>query len=219
VALLVASACGGSSDTAAPTTTTETVTGQCGASSGLPPCASDPTVGDPQALMGRKSGGFHYWDSPGQLNGAVVCVLHGSVAEEDLEFQMELSRITSGLIEFELLSSGEFDEVAQNFVDGSCDVITAASSALTQLMETQQPASQEWVIFYEGQGWFDRFVPTTTVAPTTTVTESVGKRNAREKAARYLEYSAFSRSGLIDQLEFEGFTRTQAEYGVNAVGY
>lgn len=30
---------------------------------------------------------------------------------------------------------------------------------------------------------------------------------------------AFSRSGLIDQLEFEGFTADEAEYGVTAVGY
>lgn len=28
---------------------------------------------------------------------------------------------------------------------------------------------------------------------------------------------SFSRSGLIEQLEFEGFTRSQAEYGVDAV--
>jgi len=54
------------------------------------------------------------------------------------------------------------------------------------------------------------------VAPTTTLNESVGEQNAREKAADYLEFSAFSRSGLIGQLEFEGFTTTQAEYGVDA---
>ena len=60
--------------------------------------------------------------------------------------------------------------------------------------------------------------PTATTAPTTTtVAESVGERNARESAADYLEYSSFSRSGLIGQLEFEGFTPAQAEYGVDAV--
>ncbi len=37
-------------------------------------------------------------------------------------------------------------------------------------------------------------------------------------AASYLEYSEFSRSGLIEQLEYEGFTTTQAEYGVDAQG-
>ncbi len=30
---------------------------------------------------------------------------------------------------------------------------------------------------------------------------------------------SFSRSGLISQLEFEGFTTEEAEYGVSAVGY
>jgi hypothetical protein len=78
------------------------------------------------------------------------------------------------------------------------------------------------------QYWLDRAVtntttpsaatPTTTVAATTAVYESVGKQNAREKAAHYLELMAFSRSGLIDQLEYEGFTTTEAEYGVDAQG-
>jgi len=58
----------------------------------------------------------------------------------------------------------------------------------------------------------------TTRAPTTTKPdlESVSEQNARRMAAEYLEYSAFSRSGLIDQLKYEGFTATQAEYGVDA---
>ena len=59
----------------------------------------------------------------------------------------------------------------------------------------------------------------TSLSPSTTAKESVGEQNAREMAADYLDYSAFSRSGLIDQLEFEGFTTTQAQYGANAVGY
>ncbi|WP_434056367.1 Ltp family lipoprotein [Georgenia sunbinii] len=33
-----------------------------------------------------------------------------------------------------------------------------------------------------------------------------------------LDYTSFSRSGLIDQLVFEGFTREQAEHGVNQTG-
>lgn len=46
--------------------------------------------------------------------------------------------------------------------------------------------------------------------------ESVSQRNARLKAADYLEYSAFSRSGLIKQLEFEGFSAADATYGTDA---
>nr|WP_330181260.1 Ltp family lipoprotein [Nocardia sp. NBC_01503] len=39
---------------------------------------------------------------------------------------------------------------------------------------------------------------------------------AAKSAKQYLEYTSFSRSGLIDQLVYEGFTRAQAEYGANA---
>ena len=46
--------------------------------------------------------------------------------------------------------------------------------------------------------------------------------NWNEQAAKaakdYLDYSSFSRSGLIDQLEFEGYTKKQATYGVNQTG-
>ena len=52
----------------------------------------------------------------------------------------------------------------------------------------------------------------------TTTSETVSQSNAREKAQSYLDYSAFSRQGLIEQLEYEGFTSSQATYGVNAVG-
>jgi len=41
---------------------------------------------------------------------------------------------------------------------------------------------------------------------------------AAMKAASYLDYSAFSRSGLMDQLGYEGFTRAQANYAVSQVG-
>jgi hypothetical protein len=38
------------------------------------------------------------------------------------------------------------------------------------------------------------------------------------KAQSYLDYSPFSRQGLIDQLIYEGFTQKEAVYGVNQVG-
>jgi hypothetical protein len=42
---------------------------------------------------------------------------------------------------------------------------------------------------------------------------------AAKKAESYLEFSSFSKSGLYDQLIFEGFSSSQANYGVKAVGY
>ena len=41
------------------------------------------------------------------------------------------------------------------------------------------------------------------------------KEQAALKAAQYLDFQSFSRSGLIDQLLFEGFTQEEAEYGVS----
>jgi cytoskeletal protein RodZ len=46
--------------------------------------------------------------------------------------------------------------------------------------------------------------------------ESVSQSNAVKKAKSYLSYSAFSRSGLIAQLEFEGFNTSDATYGTDA---
>ncbi len=46
--------------------------------------------------------------------------------------------------------------------------------------------------------------------------ETAGQENARESAESYLDFSAFSRSGLIKQLKFEGYSEKDATYGVDA---
>ena len=43
-------------------------------------------------------------------------------------------------------------------------------------------------------------------------------QQAAAKAADYLSSSSFSHSGLVDQLEYEGFSPAQAEYGVGTTG-
>ena len=48
---------------------------------------------------------------------------------------------------------------------------------------------------------------------------TLGEKNALAQAKRYLEIMPFSRSGLIEQLEYEGFTHSQAVYGVINNGY
>ena len=50
------------------------------------------------------------------------------------------------------------------------------------------------------------------------VSETIGQKNARESAESYLSFSAFSRQGLIEQLEFEEYSTEDAEYAVDAVG-
>ena len=55
--------------------------------------------------------------------------------------------------------------------------------------------------------------PTSTTAPEPELTRA--EENAIQTAKDYLDFTAFSRSGLIDQLEFEGFTTAEATLAVD----
>ena len=57
--------------------------------------------------------------------------------------------------------------------------------------------------------------PTENDSPVSSETSS--QRNARESAESYLRFSAFSRTGLIEQLEYEGYSFEDASYAVEAV--
>ena len=61
--------------------------------------------------------------------------------------------------------------------------------------------------------------PSGLIATTTSValTGTVSQRNAISRATSYLRSSAFSRSGLIGQLQYEGFSIDDATYGVDAL--
>ena len=47
---------------------------------------------------------------------------------------------------------------------------------------------------------------------------TLGEKNALRSALDYLNFTSFSYNGLVKQLEFEGFTREQAVYGVDNCG-
>lgn len=47
---------------------------------------------------------------------------------------------------------------------------------------------------------------------------TMGQKNALSQAKSYLSFSAFSYTGLIKQLEFEGFTNEEATYGADNCG-
>ena len=47
---------------------------------------------------------------------------------------------------------------------------------------------------------------------------TAGQRNALEAARSYLRYAAFSYQGLIEQLEYEGYTKEEAKYGADHCG-
>lgn len=47
--------------------------------------------------------------------------------------------------------------------------------------------------------------------------ETLAQKNAVGKAKEYLKIMSFSKSGLIEQLEFEGFESDDARYAVNKI--
>jgi colicin import membrane protein len=47
---------------------------------------------------------------------------------------------------------------------------------------------------------------------------TMGEKNALRNALSYLDYTAFSYSGLAEQLEFEGYTNEEAIYAVDNCG-
>lgn len=63
-----------------------------------------------------------------------------------------------------------------------------------------------------------RTAVTAAPSPTPKSTVRIGKQNALAAAKLYLNSSAFSRSGLIDQLKYEGYTDDEAAYAVGHCG-
>lgn len=53
---------------------------------------------------------------------------------------------------------------------------------------------------------------------TTTTTVTIGMKNAKKSAQSYISFMAFSRNGLIHQLEYEGYSKEEATYGADNCG-
>ncbi len=51
-----------------------------------------------------------------------------------------------------------------------------------------------------------------------TTTLTMGQKNALKKAASYLSFTSFSYSGLVDQLEYEGFSNEDSVFAVDHCG-
>ena len=78
--------------------------------------------------------------------------------------------------------------------------------------ERQRTSSSQYCYMHEG------YDDSSDVGTTSGSGVSTGKSNALSKAKSYLRSSAFSRKGLIEQLEFEGFSEAEATYAVDNCG-
>jgi len=100
------------------------------------------TYYDGQQFMGRASDGFTADSGVAEIDGAIVCTNAGTTTEKNVGDAASVLGLDITLQGFD-----DFDQVTQNFIDRSCDVITTDGSGLVGRKATQQPADEEWVIF------------------------------------------------------------------------
>ena len=109
-------------------------------------------------------------------------------------------------------------EVNVNVLSNTAEPVTEPPSERLTTTTTTAISSTTKVATTEKAG-ISKTEPKTTKKQnkeTTTVqTVSIGKQNAVRKAESYLSFSAFSYKGLIEQLEYEGFTHEEAVYGAD----
>ena len=93
-------------------------------------------------------------------------------------------------------------------------------TALIKTTENQEKKEKISVTEVETSGNVQDTTESNTGAPTTEAksNETVSQKNALRSAKDYLKFTAFSRTGLINQLEFEGFSNEEAAYGVDHCG-
>lgn len=103
-------------------------------------------------------------------------------------------------------------------------IIVATVAATTLLLtaacevpeESNTPGAQRATTGAKAHG--DKGKPQSKPSKDNAPQESVAQANARASAESYLSTSSFSRTGLIKQLKYEGFSIKDATYGADAVG-
>ena len=131
-----------------------------------------------------------------KLEGTDVTVLGGGAVDEDGNLL---------LVRVFVLGNVDSDDVFEvvDSIEVNCAPESPSSSSSTSLSLSQSS---------RGLSGSSTSSSGSSYAPTR------GEQNALNRANDYLEFMSFSRSGLIDQLEFEGYTTSEAEYAVDNCG-
>lgn len=93
----------------------------------------------------------------------------------------------------------------------------AAGSMLVFIKTSEEPTEVTSIV-EKAQSLADRVQSALDESEEAPESATIGEKQALEKAHDYLEYMAFSYTGLIDQLEFEGFSTSEATYAVDNCG-
>ncbi|UJE15737.1 lipoprotein [Gordonia phage Ligma] len=105
------------------------------------------------------------------------------------------------------------------FAAGACAVVGIGMAAVGEDTAAPAPAAATSAPTVEAVLGTPTPVAPATVEITTTTPStpavSAGQSNALSKARNYIEIMPFSYSGLVEQLEFDGFTADEADYAVS----
>jgi len=131
------------------------------------------------------------------------------VANKKPNHKYTIPEILVGLVLFAALFGGLVGAVS-----GSSDVSTDETISSEKIEPNRMEVTQQPEIEVTQQPEIE---VTQQPESENSANETTGQINARKSAKNYLDYTAFSRSGLINQLEYEGFTTEEATYGVDSL--
>ncbi|MFQ7473261.1 MAG: Ltp family lipoprotein, partial [Anaerovoracaceae bacterium] len=97
---------------------------------------------------------------------------------------------------------------------GSYDSIETSSGRIYELRSGEVYINNKVVYENKNSAVSTETTPTKTAVPEVTM----GEINALQSAKDYLEYSGFSYKGLIEQLEYEGYSNKEATYAADNCG-
>jgi hypothetical protein len=98
------------------------------------------------------------------------------------------------------------------------DRLTSSISDSTQVTSGDDPSSDVDDSSAKRPAAIGKSSATESESQPSSTSETAVQQEAREVAQSYFESSWFSRSGMIEQLEYEGFSYDDAVYGVDSLG-
>lgn len=106
--------------------------------------------------------------------------------------------------------------VGAAIMGGSGDSKQKSESTTTETISTEE--KQATTTETDSEMTTTEEITTETSEEAATEALTMGQKNALSKAQDYLDFSAFSYTGLISQLEYEGFTTEEATYAADHCG-
>ena len=107
-------------------------------------------------------------------------------------------------------------EITESLVELSDNVPLLQGTTRKVIYLMASEAGEIYLTIADGSVLFDVFEDTDPDNQPHEMT--LGEKNALEKAADYLAFTSFSYTGLIDQLEYEGFTTDEATFAADNCG-